>query len=1208
MRYGGKRFCACMMSVLIVAATVVGNTGYHVKAADSTASTSSRSVMETLTDRALVAVAITADDQTEAGVTSGVYLSWRLLKADDASTITFDIYRNGTKVKSAISETNWTDTDGNAGDRYYVIASSGVGSDASNPDVVTAWSEQDEELQLVKPADETMPDGTTCTYTANDMSVGDLDGDGSYELVVKWYPSNARDNSASGYTGKTFLDAYDFDRNGNATLLWRVDLGINIRSGAHYTQFQVADINNDGKAEVACKTADGTTAYSYNSTSKTFTELGYVGACDSDSLPTAAISSSNDYRNSSGYILSGSEYLTVFNGNTGAIMDTTDYWPARGTISDWGTSTSTDSYGNRCDRFLACTAYLDGVNPSFVFCRGYYGKSTMAAYNMVDGKLNLEWTFSTEDTTEIGSYTTTELKGQGNHNLCVADVDSDGKDEIIYGSMCIDNDGTLKYSTGLGHGDAVHIGDFIPSHTGLEVFDIHESTAAKYSAEIHDANTGEILWGLAQIGTDCGRGLSADIDPTYEGAEMWTNSDWNISNGGVYSSASTLTDSVKISGNTPSTNFSIYWDGDLLSENFYHDFRNETVNGISYYYPIDSYITKWDYATDTDNKILQTSDALTSNGTKGNPGLCADIMGDWREELILRSASDDSKIRIYTTDIPTNYSIPTLMQDNVYRLSIAWQNTAYNQPACMSYALTGGLATAKITKTGTTSSSASMKWTAASDGTYGHSITGYDIYRAGTDGVYSLVAAMDSSGAIDGSTANSGMDSSGNYIFTDTGLSANTTYTYKVSAIVDGEASYKSAPLSVTTSYNVASVPTITLSDIVQDTPITSGETVASLLPEQVSVINSDGETVEADVTWDVSSVDISTPGTYTVVATVDGWSEPIDVSLTVVANTITGYSFDGYSDKTIEVLNGGTFTPPSTVTLNFLNGTTTAPTVTWDTSSVDTSTNGAYTIVGTVSANSNYQVTMTVKVVDDYIVSVATPSAVEVDLNTAVSSISLPSTLTATYETGTTGSVAVTWDTSSVSTATVGSVTVSGTVADYSGTVTLTLNIMYPAVKKFDFGIVDTDVASGYTGVTVNPKGGASLTLGAYTSALGYGFADIDSTTLTTAVVGRNDNTSLSAPDNDYAIGNGVQFLIDLPNGVYNVYYTAAYYGSKNSVKLSAEGGTVYTTSNSANAAATGEIENVELTDGQLTLAFKSGNYSRISQIVIRQVSLASD
>ena len=700
--------------------------------------------LETYSSRQLVAISlagnsgaqtyVTATDKDGNEITSGVYLSWRAYKEDfgsDGLTTTFSIFRNGEKIATGLSVTNCIDKEGTAADVYRVVGSNDSSLGLSSVGTVV-WDDQYIELQLSKPEDQTMPDGSTCTYTANDMSVGDLDGDGELELVVKWYPSNAKDNSGSGYTGTTFLDAYDVNfASGECDLMWRIDMGINIRSGAHYTQFQVWDYDADGVAEIAVKTADGTTTYDSD-----LKETGYVGTCSMADLSTSSISDKNDYRNSSGYILDGPEYFTMFNGEDGTIIDTVEYTPSRGTVSAWG-----DGYGNRVDRFLSCTAYLNGTTPFAVFCRGYYTRTCLTAYYLStadDGtqSIGTYWTF---DTNEAGS----EYEGQGNHAVIVADVDFDGKDEIIYGSLTLDNDGSVLYSTGLGHGDAEHVSDFIPSNEGLEVMDVHEHDDATYHVEIHDAQTGEILTGY-YTGKDTGRGMAADIDPTSEGAEYWSIADpsyasddepaWNSRNASVYAGQSGVYNSSDASGSslialsngsTPAVNFSLYWDGDLLAEMQDHTFDS------SAYAPLTTTIEKWDYENETSYTLFESSEILTSNGTKGNLGLVGDILGDWRDEIVARCADDASKIRIYSTTIVTDYVIPCSLTDLQYREAIAWQNVGYNQPAHTSYLISNGLVTASLSEGEVTSDSIEVLFTKASDGTeYGHDVEGYCIYRA----------------------------------------------------------------------------------------------------------------------------------------------------------------------------------------------------------------------------------------------------------------------------------------------------------------------------------------------------------------------------------------------------------------------------------------------------------------------------------------------
>jgi hypothetical protein len=558
-------------------------------------------------------------------VENGVYVGWRLL-ATDPSDIAFDVYRDGTKINGhpLTSSTNFLDPDGQVNSTYVIHALSN-GQEWSTSKEFTVLETPYLSIPLQKPKGGFSKDGMSYSYSANDASVGDLDGDGEYEIVLKWDPSNSHDNAHDGYTGEVILDAYKLD----GTHLWRIDLGRNIRAGAHYTQFMVYDLDGDGRAEVACKTADGT--------------VDGVGNIIGD--PDA------DYRNSQGRVLDGPEYLTVFDGQTGAALVTVDYEPPRGRVTDWG-----DNYGNRSDRFLACVAYLDGQRPSLVMCRGYYTRTVLVAYNFRDGQLTKLWTFDS-NTPGYSTYA-----GQGNHNLSVADVDFDGKDEIIYGACAIDHDGTGLYTTGLGHGDAMHVGDLDPERPGLEVFQVHEQRPNPAGIEFRDARTGELIWGIP-TDYDVGRGVCADIDPNYPGEEMWA------SGSPLYSCRGEV-----ISQSVPSsTNFAIWWDGDLLRE------------------LLDSNrIDKWDYNRKSMINLLTARGCTSNNGTKSTPCLQADILGDWREEVIWATV-DSTELRIFTTTDLTEYRMPTLMHDRVYRLGIAWQNVAYNQPPHTSFFLGHGM-------------------------------------------------------------------------------------------------------------------------------------------------------------------------------------------------------------------------------------------------------------------------------------------------------------------------------------------------------------------------------------------------------------------------------------------------------------------------------------------------------------------------------------
>jgi rhamnogalacturonan endolyase len=590
--------------------------------------------------------------------TSSAFVGWRMLGTDPLD-VAFNLYRStdgaaAVKVNAdpLTGATSLTDSaaDGTRAHAWYVRpVIAGVEQAASAVFTLPANAPTRNYLQvpLQVPAGGTTPDAVAYTYSPNDCSVGDLDGDGEYEIVVKWDPSNAKDNSQSGHTGNVFLDAYTLA----GAHLWRIDLGVNIRAGAHYTQFQVYDLDGDGRAEIACRTAEGS--------------RGGNGAFVADpakfsgTLP--AVDHAADRRNSSGYILGGPEFLTIFDGRTGAELASANYYPQKHPDTPFPSTSQIeavwgDNYGNRMDRFLAAVAYLDGRRPSLVMCRGYYtgrtaslpGRTAIAAWNWRDGQLTQVWTFDTLNSAVNDSY-----RGEGNHNLSVADVDADGRDEIVYGSCTIDDDGRGLYATGLHHGDALHVSDLDPRRPGLEAWACHEDVAGNggLGLTMRDARTGAVLFSVPNT-TDTGRAVAIDIDPRHAGYECWG------SVGGLYSASGT-----QISASRPSSiNFACWWDGDLLRE------------------ILDSNrIDKWDWNTGTVSRLLTATDCSSNNGSKSNPALSADLLGDWREEVIWRT-TDNSALRIFTTTIETPHRLATLMHDPHYRTAVAWQNTAYNQP------------------------------------------------------------------------------------------------------------------------------------------------------------------------------------------------------------------------------------------------------------------------------------------------------------------------------------------------------------------------------------------------------------------------------------------------------------------------------------------------------------------------------------------------
>ena len=733
---------------LITASALVLATATTTTAAGPAATLADRAVQLEHLDRGLVA----------ASTSEGVFLSWRLLSqevtgASDTGLTGSDfvVYRDGGALATVTDSTNFLDADGGPGSVYQVAALvDGHERDLSAE--VSAWTDAYYDLPLMKPADGVTPVGEAYTYSANDMSVGDVDGDGSYEFIVKWDPSNSKDVSQRGYTGPVYIDTYQAD----GTLLHRLDLGVNIRAGAHYTQFLVYDFDGDGRSEMMLKTAPGTKVISYDDAGSVRSEkyvtmpaedlaagysntddyrlsaAGYVdhlvemfmgwqdhpevvagnwpatleeafgqpvthtyplSETDARELVDYFIdvyalsrSANNKLREFEGFVVDGPEYLTVFDGATGAELQTVHYTPERhddGLM--WGDyAMGRIEPGNRVDRFLAGVAYLDGQRPSAVFARGYYTRSTLTSYTWDGTALTPVWTVDSGWTPmsnpfndsphgvegtdpEYGTLTT-----QGFHSLSAADVDADGKHEIVYGSATIDDDGSLLYSSydelpaqsadpgataKLGHGDAMHVTDIDPDRPGLEVFTVHEGGAwAPYGYAMRDAATGDLLFG-GYSGKDTGRGMIGDVDPAVRGMETWAV--------GMQSATG-----ASLGSATPGTNMSILWSADGT---------RQVVNGAQAVTPT---ITAWGSAEPS----LTATGTLTNNGTKGTPSLVADIFGDWREELLVRT-SDSSAIRIYLSTEVTDRKMYTLMHDPQYRAEVTRQQTTYNQPSYVGFYL-----------------------------------------------------------------------------------------------------------------------------------------------------------------------------------------------------------------------------------------------------------------------------------------------------------------------------------------------------------------------------------------------------------------------------------------------------------------------------------------------------------------------------------------
>lgn len=679
-----KKIINMVLSVAMVASVIAiplyadaANTeeityNYSLEGGSYSSSSAHTRRMETL-DRGLIAV------KTD----SGVYLSWRLFDSEDnlygsaGDNVSFKVYRDNKEIATVTDTTNYTDTTVGTS---YSVAPVVNGQEGEKCEAITVNNNSYFDIPLEKPADETVEyvypytdsEGnvsTQATYSffPADCSTGDLDGDGEYEIIVKW-TSSERDVGSPGdpaYSGTVRFAAYNLD----GTKLWDNDitLGKNVYSSAHTAQFLVYDFDSDGKSEMMVQTSLGSKDANGNYVSHAAKSDAVVASTGNKIADfTDEQNDTADYRNY-GRITAGEEFLTVFNGETGAAVDTIDLPTSRGNTNgvDYG-----DDFGNRSNRFIASVAYLDGVKPYAVYMRGYYfgrngrQRTSIAGISFDGEKLSPDYRFDTQKNQPgyyEGAY---QYVGQGNHNCTVADVDNDGKDEFITGALCMEvkDDGSFKprWCTYLQHGDALHIGDYDPTHKGLEFFTVHEDEGTNtlsgtdvtmdFGMSVIDADTGDIIFHMPNT-KDTGRGVMA-----------------NIGSGGYYQI--TGVGSYQCNGGTNFTatrygagsNFRIFWDGDLY---------DELLDGTA--------VTSWNGRNMSTIFNAGNYNCKQINGTKANPSLQADLFGDWREELVYPT-SDGTKLRVFTTTTPTNYKIKTLMHDPVYRSGVAAEQTAYNQP------------------------------------------------------------------------------------------------------------------------------------------------------------------------------------------------------------------------------------------------------------------------------------------------------------------------------------------------------------------------------------------------------------------------------------------------------------------------------------------------------------------------------------------------
>ena len=572
-------------------------------------------------------------------VNGGVFLSWRV-QADEYYNVTYNVYRDGTPVAQNLTVSNYTDPQGTSTSTY-TVAAVVKGQPQAPCAARTPWTSSYKEIQLKH-------EGIKSTLVPNDACCADVDGDGELEILLKFdnlsemqqsYPKNGPVIGGVATKEYSIIECLKMD----GTRLWWMNCGPNMGDFQNNEQNIVAyDWDQDGKAEVVMRACDGSTIHMADGTTYT------VG------------NPSNNVRGATGggtnwFVITTGEYLLYMNGETGQPYQRLAY-PLR-LLEDgesdvnkaWG-----DGYGHRASKHFFGAPYFDGRKPSIFIARGIYTRHKMIAYdvNPDTHTLTERWRWFNN--------TNGPWKGQGYHNYCVADVDLDGRDEIVFGSMVIDDNGKGLSTTGFGHGDAEQVGDLNPYHHGQEVFACMEDNPG---TNYRDATTSKVYFRYV-AGRDVGRCMAGNFSNAYPGSICTPTGAKPLSSVTAAVNNNLVEEGIN-------QNFRIYWDGDLCEETFNYLNGKNTEGCIAKY-------GSW-------SPIYTCAGSQTNNDTKGTPCYQGDILGDWREEIIMRTANNN--IRIYSTSTPTKWRIPSLWYDHQYRNAMVWQMCGYNQPPRPSYFL-----------------------------------------------------------------------------------------------------------------------------------------------------------------------------------------------------------------------------------------------------------------------------------------------------------------------------------------------------------------------------------------------------------------------------------------------------------------------------------------------------------------------------------------